>query len=445
MIQFPLNDLSSMAHTQWTALLVDTAPTVVAKVAAIIGERKADFAAQFYEASLADSELAPFLPHELVSSQLHISLQKWLQELFQVADLAQITSAIMHQRHIGEVHARIHLPIHLMSRGINVLRRGIYTCLAASDLSRAYLMQAADYVTTLTGVALELMSAAYMRNTDRSVRSEEAYRLFTLGQNIQVERERQRAMLMEWAHMTLSTLHRSPTPALLPLETSEFGLWFHHKGQTMFEGASEVNFINDSISMIDSTLLPTLTPGIDGDDPAIMQKWTTDLDNEISKIRFHLSTLFDRHVEIENGRDVLTRLLNRRFVPVVLNREVELVKQVHGKSFAILLIDLDHFKRINDEYGHDLGDLALQHAAAVISNSIRAGDFLFRYGGEEFLLVLTEVDHSVALRTAELIRKRLEANPLAVDAEKKLANHHGEHRVGDLRWPSGLLIFDHRR
>ena len=104
----------------------------------------------------------------------------------------------------------------------------------------------------------------------------------------------------------------------------------------------------------------------------------------------------------------------------MLSREIEFINKDHGKSFAVLLIDLDHFKRLNDEHGHDVGDLALQHAAGIISSCIRAGDFLFRYGGEEFLLVLAEVDQTIALRIAEFIRKRLESNPISVSKEKKL-------------------------
>lgn len=415
-----LTDLNSRARAIWVALLAEVDPMVVAQVAAIIGEYKAKFATEFYDEMLSNQESSPFLSHALVSDRLNGSLQKWMQELFMITDPAQIDSAIAHQRIIGEVHARIHLPLHLVSRGVNVLRHEINKCLAASDISRSALIQAADYVTRLTGVAIELMSSAYTRSNERSTRTEEAYRLFALGENIQVERERQRAMLMEWAHMTLSTLHRQPHSCLLPLESSEFGLWLNHKGKVIFDGASEIGLINKSIDIIDNNLLPAIMKMANNGESIATQKLIMSLDKEILTIRFHLSTLFDRHVEIEASRDTLTRLLNRRFIPIVLNREMELAKQSPNKQFAVLLIDLDNFKRLNDEYGHDMGDLALQHAASIINNSIRAGDFLFRYGGEEFLLVLTEVDNAIALKVAELIRWRLEATPLAVDATNSL-------------------------
>ncbi len=99
-------------------------------------------------------------------------------------------------------------------------------------------------------------------------------------------------------------------------------------------------------------------------------------------------------VSIENGRDPLTRTLNRRFLTSVLNREVVLAKE-SNLSLCVALVDVDHFKRINDQFGHASGDLALGHVADTLINTVRATDFLFRYGGEEFLVVFTETDLAV--------------------------------------------------
>jgi diguanylate cyclase len=82
----------------------------------------------------------------------------------------------------------------------------------------------------------------------------------------------------------------------------------------------------------------------------------------------------------ESGRDALTRLLNRRFLPAVLTRKC--VARRSSVPFALLLLDLDHFK-INDTYGHAAGDMVLQQAADLVVSSVRAGDFVFRYGGEK--------------------------------------------------------------
>jgi len=113
--------------------------------------------------------------------------------------------------------------------------------------------------------------------------------------------------------------------------------------------------------------------------------------------------LFEQNNELESGRDVLTRLLNRKFLPVVMARQLNQAR-AENKPFAVLLIDIDHFKRINDNHGHEAGDHVLQQLSSFLVNTSRAGDYLFRLGGEEFLMLLVDVDEKSALRTAEKLR-----------------------------------------
>jgi diguanylate cyclase len=165
--------------------------------------------------------------------------------------------------------------------------------------------------------------------------------------------------------------------------------------------------IQDNIISIDSTLLPQLQSLPLADEAA--NHLIAALQTEIEEVKFQLSTLFERQLEVENGRDTLTRLLNRRFLPSVMNREIHLAKE-KNTSFAVLMLDIDLFKRVNDEYGHEAGDLVLQQSAALVLNTVRNGDFVFRYGGEEILIMLVEVSHDVARRIAETIRQRFEFN-----------------------------------
>lgn len=92
---------------------------------------------------------------------------------------------------------------------------------------------------------------------------------------------------------------------------------------------------------------------------------------------------------MEGGRDPLTRALNRRFLPAILGREVTFAKE-NGTALSVMLVDIDHFKAINDRHGHQVGDEVLRQVAQVIVGNVRATDFVFRYGGEEFLIVLVE-------------------------------------------------------
>jgi diguanylate cyclase (GGDEF)-like protein len=84
----------------------------------------------------------------------------------------------------------------------------------------------------------------------------------------------------------------------------------------------------------------------------------------------------------------------------------------HGERLVALLLDLDEFKRVNDAHGHAAGDLVLQHVATLLRGHCRAGEPVFRLGGEEFLALLQAADHEAARRAAERILQALRDNPL---------------------------------
>lgn len=105
-------------------------------------------------------------------------------------------------------------------------------------------------------------------------------------------------------------------------------------------------------------------------------------------------------------RDPLTGLLNRRFVDEWIDREVARTDR-SGRSFGVIMVDVDHFKQINDVYGHDAGDQLLKAVGRTITTSLRPGDLPCRYGGEEFLLMLADVDAIVLGDRAEQVRRRI--------------------------------------
>lgn len=101
--------------------------------------------------------------------------------------------------------------------------------------------------------------------------------------------------------------------------------------------------------------------------------------------------------------DGLTNLLNRRAFDDFLERAVSQASRTN-QPVSLLMLDLDHFKRLNDTYGHAAGDVALQAAAAEIRHQARGGDLAARYGGEEFALILPDTDGAAAFRMAERLR-----------------------------------------
>ncbi|WP_157178342.1 diguanylate cyclase [Terriglobus roseus] len=110
-------------------------------------------------------------------------------------------------------------------------------------------------------------------------------------------------------------------------------------------------------------------------------------------------------VKLENQsvRDGLTGLFNRHFMEIALERE--LARASRSKSqVAMLMLDVDHFKTFNDQYGHATGDIVLKEVATVFEAKIRSGDMVCRYGGEEFAIILPDVTVEGAFMTAERIR-----------------------------------------
>lgn len=106
--------------------------------------------------------------------------------------------------------------------------------------------------------------------------------------------------------------------------------------------------------------------------------------------------------------DPLTGLLNRRELTHRFNKEKK-ASERHGAPFSIIMADIDHFKKINDTYGHNAGDRVLKEVAATLQSSIRSEDICGRWGGEEFLLILPRIDVKGAAMAAEKLRKKISA------------------------------------
>ncbi|MEO6923104.1 MAG: GGDEF domain-containing protein, partial [Bryocella sp.] len=138
---------------------------------------------------------------------------------------------------------------------------------------------------------------------------------------------------------------------------------------------------------------------------------------------FWLTTMkFSLQLEDAAGTDPLTRLYNRR--TFLRACEIEMSNSQRARrTFSILMLDLDHFKQINDRYGHPVGDMALVATVKCMTESVRGMDTIARWGGEEFAVLLPNCNRVNALELAERIRGNLERLALPVP---KRANAEGE-------------------
>ncbi|MDG4720759.1 MULTISPECIES: diguanylate cyclase [Thalassospira] len=117
--------------------------------------------------------------------------------------------------------------------------------------------------------------------------------------------------------------------------------------------------------------------------------------------------------------DPLTGTYNRQTMMGDLNAERERAIRTEIPT-AIALVDLDHFKSVNDTYGHQAGDLVLQSVAGILQSHVRPFDKVYRYGGEEFLICLPNADMKQCARVLERLRRVIEASPVAISDDKIL-------------------------
>lgn len=394
--------------SDWKALVDNTNNDIKVAVQTVVEAHCETLAESFYEAMLSHPEGKKFLSHEVVQTRLSSSLQQWLSHLFLTThDDEAINRLIEQQIIVGEVHGKIDVPVHLVSRGGRMLKAGFRQ---HSSSVAAYL-----YFSNMVDIALEVMSVAYHKNYQRNTREEEAYRLFSVTQDIGREKEAQRAALLNWENEILfEHATGSGHQRLSRLEQSEFGLWFRHKGLHAFEGALECGQVMEQMARIDDHIVPQLERRQSNILDAIHE-----LRGTLRNLVFLLDSLFERSEKLESGKDSLTRLLNRKFLPAVMNRQLTIARQ-RNERYALLVIDVDHFKRINDTYGHAHGDKVLQQVALTITNTVRSGDYTFRLGGEEFMVLLVDVDDATADKVAEKIRSAIAKDIFQLTAETQV-------------------------
>jgi diguanylate cyclase (GGDEF)-like protein/PAS domain S-box-containing protein len=129
-------------------------------------------------------------------------------------------------------------------------------------------------------------------------------------------------------------------------------------------------------------------------------------------------------------RDPLTGLYNRRYLEESLNRELHRANRVN-RNVSVAMLDLDHFKHFNDTFGHQVGDILLKEVAEAIKNRVRAGDLACRFGGEEFSLIISEVDADGAYQCVESIRKTI----------RHLSLHHRGQTLGTITISAGIATY----
>jgi diguanylate cyclase (GGDEF)-like protein len=122
----------------------------------------------------------------------------------------------------------------------------------------------------------------------------------------------------------------------------------------------------------------------------------------------HIEQRYFEHAFNLASMDALTGAFNKRYFDETFGKEVARAHQTRS-PLSLLIFDIDHFKKINDTYGHPAGDAVLKNVASAVTAQLRDGDALFRVGGEEFVLLLCATPKDMALQAAEALRAHIEA------------------------------------
>lgn len=362
-----------------------------------------ELARNFYGHMMGQEAAHHFLSNELVHQRLLTAMMQWVKDVFSDrGGKEEIAAFVDYQLQIGQVHARIDLPPHLLNEGVRALKQDVARRLQDRDLPESAVIRATQEVHQLLDIVSALMNESYFNNMVDTERQAQSMQSQLIGSDVAIQCERLRAGLFDWLRGVVMSVYQQDASDLsnLPrIKHSDFGLWVAHKAEMFFHNSPEVEEMRQIIEQGDE-LLEQMAGAHRQQQQQDFDAALENLNALASKASWLLSSLVEHCLQSDNARDPLTKLLSRRFLDAVLQKETSYSIR-NGLSYAVMMIDIDHFKQINDTHGHETGDRILTEAAELLQGNIRAGDFLFRYGGEEFLAVVTDINEIGAARVAK--------------------------------------------
>lgn len=199
-------------------------------------------------------------------------------------------------------------------------------------------------------------------------------------------------------------------------KSCEFGIWLKEEGKQLIEEEiifKNIKFLHKNFHNLIEIAQSYKNQGF--------YKELFFILNEIENILLqninNFSYLNTKLLALEFAKDPLTGVLTRREFNVILQKHFE-ISELTRLPISIIIADIDFFKKINDTYGHLAGDEALKHFVKIIKQNLRKSDYIFRFGGEEFIILLPNTTLEEAIVIAEKIRETLEKTPLIYNGKE---------------------------
>ncbi len=229
---------------EWIQLINETDPLVHQLTAQLASDHASGLITEFYRVVLADPHAAEFLTTEQVERQLQEALRRWLVDVLSCR-VEQVDEQMRAQQRAADVHARIGISVDLVEMGFRILKKLLLPLINATPHPSETKLSIYHYAINSIDLAMEVMSRAYVFSENNAAKEDENYRIFSLMENAEVEKERQTAALLTWE---LSLLYKVMLDSSIdnsrPLGQSDFGLWFSHKGRHYFSGIAEAGHIS---------------------------------------------------------------------------------------------------------------------------------------------------------------------------------------------------------
>ncbi len=363
----------------------------------------------FYRELLNNTAAIKFLNHDAVKSQLRVALAEWLHNSFVYKPSSEEQEKYYQQQiRIGAIHARIDLPMALVNYGMSIIKTRVLQTLKNSNLTRDELADAATLVTQIIDWSLMIIDQSCEYEIIINEKNAQSLKTNISAQNLAFDYERLCTSLSEWMRNLLLLIAQNKYEAGVQstIRHSNFGLWISHKAHLFLAGRPELTILVTLVDNIDDEMRQ-LVICMRQQNLSGIEETLISLNGYISKSIIVLGSIAKDMIDEDNGRDSLTHLFNCHYLETIMRHETKYSLE-HGILFGVLIIDVDFFSRINDIFGRENGDKILGQLASILTQQVRAGDFVFRIGGEEFLIILADVNPQIIQRVSEKIRFKIQ-------------------------------------
>lgn len=345
---------------------------------------------QYYQLLLSLEETARFLSNELVEDHLQNALAEWMELVLSPKQPDEIPALDQRHQTIGQVHARINVDMNLVSQAMMVLKNSLYDGLMKQDPIEQDLIL---LVHNIMDHALISINSAYFDGYESMSHQSQVLHNHLSSMDFALEIQQMRTELHRWFSNCLIN------GQVNNVQETDVALWIRHKLPLAIQDRNAIAAIDEMLNSLEVQM-----DGMELLETERLEQAKT----VVNDLSWNLEELSKQLIQTSEKKDPLTKVYNRRFLDTILLQET-MRSQRMQKNYSIVMLDVDHFKRINDHHGHDAGDHVLATIGELINQSIRVSDFAFRFGGEEFLLVLTECNadkaQSVSQKISNVIAK----------------------------------------